>query len=88
MAASSKKMGNLSSTFEKADSADSISAPPVHGQKQAANIVKKCKLALTGRDVLMALKIRRNIKKIKKPGMTLILASIYPFMSSKAESSS
>jgi hypothetical protein len=37
MGASSKRMGNLSSTFEKADS---ISAMPVHGQKCAAYIVK------------------------------------------------
>jgi hypothetical protein len=41
MAASSKRMGNLSSTFEKTDSAYSISAPPVHGQKQVANIIVK-----------------------------------------------
>ncbi len=39
MAASSKRMGNLSSTYKKADSAYSISAPSVHGQKYAANIV-------------------------------------------------
>jgi hypothetical protein len=40
MAASSKRMGNLSSTFEKADSAYISNAPPVHEQKEAANIVK------------------------------------------------
>jgi hypothetical protein len=72
----SKRMGNLSSTFEKADSAYSISSPLVHGQKQVANIiVKPCKLTFTGRNVLMALKFRREIKKIKiKTGATLILA--------------
>jgi hypothetical protein len=48
MAASSKRMGNLSSTFKKADSANSISAPAAYGQK---------KLMQTGRNVLMALKI-------------------------------
>jgi hypothetical protein len=40
MGASSKRMGNLSSTFEKAASVYSISAMPVHGQKCAAYIVK------------------------------------------------
>jgi hypothetical protein len=36
MAASSKRMGNLSSTFEKADSAYNISALPARRQKEAA----------------------------------------------------
>ncbi len=40
MAASSERMGNLSSTFVKAVSAYSISAPPVHGQNKATNIIK------------------------------------------------
>ncbi len=40
MAASSKRMGNLSSTFVKSVSAYSISAPPVHGQNKATNIIK------------------------------------------------
>jgi hypothetical protein len=39
MAASSKRMGNLSPTFEKTDSAYIIGAPPVH-DKKAANIIK------------------------------------------------
>jgi hypothetical protein len=33
-------LGNLSSTFEKAVSAYTISALPVHGQKYAAHIVQ------------------------------------------------
>jgi hypothetical protein len=37
-------------------------------------LISKFKLAFTGRNVLMALKIQRDIKKIKKPGATLILA--------------
>jgi hypothetical protein len=44
-------------------------------------LLSQCKLAFTGRNVLMALKIRRNIKKIEKPGLTLLMAQIYPFMS-------
>jgi hypothetical protein len=37
-------------------------------------LLSQCKLAFTGRNVFMAPKIRRDIKKIKKPGATLILA--------------
>jgi hypothetical protein len=40
MEASSERMGNHSSSFEKADGAYSTSAQQVHGQKEAANIVK------------------------------------------------
>jgi hypothetical protein len=74
MAASSKRMGNLSSTFEKADSAYSIcvSAPPLHGQKKQLTLLSHCKLSFTGINMLMALK----------------MAKIYLFMSSTAQSSS
>ncbi len=65
MVASSKRMGNLSSTFKKAGSAYSISAPPVHGQKQAANIVKPMQTRINGRNMLMALKIRKDTKNEK-----------------------
>jgi hypothetical protein len=38
-------------------------------------LLNQCKLVFTVRNVLMALKIQRDIKKIKiKPGATLILA--------------
>jgi hypothetical protein len=56
-------MGNL----EKANSLFSISAPPVHGQKKKQlKLLSQCKLAFTGRNLLMALKIRMRIKKYKK----------------------
>jgi hypothetical protein len=61
MAASSKRIGNLSSTFEKDDS---IIAPPVHGKNKQITLLSQCNLAFTGRNVLMALKIRRDINKI------------------------
>ncbi len=49
-------------------------------------LLSQCILAFTGRNVLMALKFRRDIKKIKiKPGAMFMLA--LPFMSSKAKSS-
>jgi hypothetical protein len=54
------KMGSLSSTFEKADSAYNISAPPVHGQKKQLSLLKQRKLAFIGRNVLMAMKIQRD----------------------------
>jgi hypothetical protein len=55
MAASSKRMGNLSSTFEKVDSAFSISAPLVHGQKKAPNIIRSMQTRIyTRRNMLMA----------------------------------
>jgi hypothetical protein len=47
MAASSKRMGNLSTTFEKADSAYSISAQSDHGQKKQLALLSQCKLAFT-----------------------------------------
>jgi hypothetical protein len=57
-----KRVGNLSSTFEKADSAYSISAPPVHGQNKQLTLLSQCKLAFTRRNILIALKILRDIK--------------------------
>jgi hypothetical protein len=50
-------------------------------------LLSQCRLAFTGKNVLLALKIRRDIKTLSKPGSTIILAKIYPFMSSKAQSS-
>jgi hypothetical protein len=59
-----KKMANLSSTFEKTDSTYIISAPPIHGQNKQLTLLSQCKLAFNRRNVFMALKIRRDMKKI------------------------
>jgi hypothetical protein len=78
MAASSKRIGNLSSTFEKADSAYSISAPPVHGPKISSyrNIVKTMKTRIYRKKCVTGSENSKRQKKIKikKPGTTLILA--------------
>jgi hypothetical protein len=54
-----KENGELSATFEKADSAYStcISASLIHTQKKQLTLLSQRKLAFTGRNVLMAWKI-------------------------------
>jgi hypothetical protein len=53
-----KRMGNISSTFEKADSAFTVLAqPPVHRKNKQLTSLSQCKLAFTRRHILMALKI-------------------------------
>jgi hypothetical protein len=70
-----KEMGNLSSTFKKAASAYSISDRQFKDNNKQLTLLSQCKLAFTGRNVLMALKIRRDIKIFfNKTGATLILA--------------
>ncbi len=67
-------MGNHSSTFENADGAYSTSAPQVHGQKEAANIVKPMLTRIYRKKCVNGSENSKGHQKNKKPGATLILA--------------
>jgi hypothetical protein len=66
-------MGNLSSTFEKLTVPTVLVHRKFMDKNKQLTLLSQCKLAFTGRNVLMALKIQRNIKKYKNPGATLAL---------------
>jgi hypothetical protein len=70
-------MGNISSTFAKADSAYILAHRQFMSKNKQLTLLCQCKLAFTGIDMFMALKILKDMKKI--------LTAIYPFMSSKAQ---
>jgi hypothetical protein len=66
MAASSKRMGNLSSTFEKADSAYNISALPAHRQKEAAKIMRPMQTRIYRKKYVNGSENSKGHKKKKK----------------------
>jgi hypothetical protein len=66
MAPSSKRMGNLSSTTEKPAVLTVLAPRQFMDKTKQIPLLSQCKLAFTRRNVPMALKIRRDIKKFKK----------------------
>ncbi len=80
---------NLNSALQKADRLlEQKNTGSQYDQNQQWTLLSQYKLAFTGRNIVMAVEIQRDIQKTKKPGATLFQACIYLLMSSKAQSSS
>jgi hypothetical protein len=74
MVATSKRMGTSVQPLEKPTVPTVLAHRQFMDKNKHLSLLSQRKLAFTGRNVLMALEIRRYINKYKKPGATLILA--------------